>query len=283
MRGEAREEARSKMDRDDMPSGASNVTAVVPVPRGKMLKRAEAARMLGISVSTLRRREGDLVNPIVGPDGVHLFDESEVRSVVVTTRRRQTIAAMGPSGGEVAADVFAALDEGEHPVEIVKRLRYSPDVVVALRDQWAQMRGGFVVEADDADMLASLTHSPRPLDGASLVSVVRDRPTAPAARPSAAGCHRCGARTECLCSTCVVKSRGPLSTDGAELEHRATETSAPEVRVVARVVWSDAWGDGPERVTVLRSQWYRDDVAPRSEIADFVRALQTDASRADGT
>ncbi len=73
---------------------------------GKLVKRAEAARMLGMSVSTLRRQEGRLVSPIVGPDGVHLFDESEIRSVSVTVRHKQAIASSGPAAGEIAAEVF---------------------------------------------------------------------------------------------------------------------------------------------------------------------------------
>jgi hypothetical protein len=69
---------------------------------GKFLKRTEAARMLGVSVSTLRRREGELLQPIVDTDGVHRFAESEVRSVMVTVRHRQTMTAMGPNAGQVA-------------------------------------------------------------------------------------------------------------------------------------------------------------------------------------
>lgn len=104
--------------------------AVKAAPSGKLLKRSEAARLLG--VSTLRRREGDVLKPLVGADGVHLFDEAEVRAVCVTLRGRATLGALGPSAGDTAADVFTLLDDGVHPVEIVKRLHLTPDVVNAL-------------------------------------------------------------------------------------------------------------------------------------------------------
>jgi hypothetical protein len=61
----------------------------------KLLKRSEVAKRLGVSVSTLRRREGELLKPIVGADGVHLFDEEEVRAVSITLRRRQIISPPG--------------------------------------------------------------------------------------------------------------------------------------------------------------------------------------------
>src|ERR1700690_2062562 len=99
---------------------------------GKFLKRSEAARLLGVSVSTLRRKEGDIIQPVVDADGVHRFAESELRAVMVTVRHRQAVASMGPSAGDTAAEVFTLLDEHLHPAEIVKRLRLPPDIVMAL-------------------------------------------------------------------------------------------------------------------------------------------------------
>ena len=39
----------------------------VTLPAGKLLKRAEAARRLGVSTSSVRRMEGTDLQPIVGP------------------------------------------------------------------------------------------------------------------------------------------------------------------------------------------------------------------------
>jgi hypothetical protein len=46
-------------------NSATNSGAAVPA--GRLLRRTEAARMLGVSKSTLRRMEGDALTPVVGP------------------------------------------------------------------------------------------------------------------------------------------------------------------------------------------------------------------------
>ena len=91
------------------------------------LTRSKAARRLGVSVTTLRRMEGDLLHPEKGPGGVRLFDVSEVEAAFVKVRsaRQGAIAA----DGEIAAEVFALLDDGLNPVDVVRQLHISPDVV----------------------------------------------------------------------------------------------------------------------------------------------------------
>ena len=50
---------------DNFVNSATNSGAAVPA--GRLLRRTEAARMLGVSKSTLRRMEGDALTPVVGP------------------------------------------------------------------------------------------------------------------------------------------------------------------------------------------------------------------------
>ena len=69
---------------NDAASGPDGGTTAPP---GKLLGRAQAARMLGVSKSTLRRMEGEALTPVVGPKNVRLFHEEEIRSVVVTRPR----------------------------------------------------------------------------------------------------------------------------------------------------------------------------------------------------
>jgi hypothetical protein len=78
-------------------------------PPGKLLGRAQAARLLGVSNSTLRRLEGEALSPVVGPKNVRLFHEEQIQSMTIT--RRSEVGASTRSSGEVAADAFALFDE----------------------------------------------------------------------------------------------------------------------------------------------------------------------------
>lgn len=112
---------------------------------GKLLRRAEAAKLLGVSKSTLRRMEGEVLTPVVGPKNVRLFHEEEIRSVIVT--RRAGISAQR-GDGEVAAAAFTAFDENVHPVDVIKQIELDPDLVEALHARWARMRGQLVLSSE---------------------------------------------------------------------------------------------------------------------------------------
>jgi len=92
------------------------------------MTRQAVAERLGISVASVRRMEGVELHPRVDAKGVHLFDPQEVEALA--TDRVATATTEPPTiAGEVAAAVFAALDEGESPARIVVALAVPPDVV----------------------------------------------------------------------------------------------------------------------------------------------------------
>ena len=237
--------------------GPAAETAVMATPATKLLRRTEAARLLDMSVSTLRRREGEVLHPIVGENGVHLFDEAQVRSVSITLRGREAIGALGGSG-ETAAEVFTLLDEGEHPVDIVKRLRLSPDVVTALHGQWARMRGGFVVTADEAAELSRVARSGKLGNATAAIAALHGRVSIlQQMRQGSATCAMCGDRTASICDPCVVRTRGPLSTTSVTTEERADADDADgkkPIRVVVDAYW-DSFGDYDGQIMTLRSDW----------------------------
>ncbi len=101
--------------------------------------------MLGVSKSTLRRMEGSALTPVVGPKNVHLFQEEEVRAVIVT--RRASIETQ-TAGGDVAAEAFALFDAGVDVVDAVKQLRVGPDVIERLHATWARLRGLMVLSVE---------------------------------------------------------------------------------------------------------------------------------------
>jgi hypothetical protein len=112
------------------------------VPSGKLLGRAAAARLLGVSKTTLRRMEGDSIEPVVGPKNERLFHQDQIQALVMT--RRTSVRETQPTD-EVAADVFTLFDEHVHPVDVIKQLRLAPKLVESLHQQWTRMRGMLVL------------------------------------------------------------------------------------------------------------------------------------------
>jgi hypothetical protein len=111
--------------------------AEAAAPSGRLLGRAQAARLLGVSKSTLRRMEGASLEPVLGPKNVRLFHEEHIQSLLVT--RRSEVAGARVDG-ELAAETFELFDTGIHPVDVVKKLRVDPDLVESLHQRWARLR-----------------------------------------------------------------------------------------------------------------------------------------------
>jgi hypothetical protein len=129
----------NKNDEDEALPAAVIVTirpADEPSPT-RLLTRNQAAQLLGVSVSTVIRREHALKPVLV--NGVHMFDEAVVRREVTTIRQRHAVASLGPTAGDVAASVFELLEADAEPAQIVIRLKVAPDIVQALRSQWLEM------------------------------------------------------------------------------------------------------------------------------------------------
>lgn len=138
--------------REKSGNSAAQNPATLP-SNGKLLRRTEAARLLGVSKSTLRRMEGTALRPVVGPKNVHLFQEEEVRAVVVT--RRAHVGVQG-NCGDVAADAFALFDAGVDVVDVVKQLRVSPDVIEGLYERWAKLRSMLLLSAEVRSEIATV-------------------------------------------------------------------------------------------------------------------------------
>jgi hypothetical protein len=247
----------------------------------KLLKRSEAARVLGISVSTLRRREGELIQPVIGANGVHLFEESELKAVMVTVRHRQAISSMGPSAGDVAAEVFTLLDERMHPADIVKRLRLAPDIVTALHEQWTRMHEAFVVTRDEAEELGMHARTRRARSAREAVAQVKARVDALVRLKGSPRCRFCGDQSACACESCAVQARGPLWTGGVKLETRRNEAGLQECRIVAIAMWDETLGEASGSCIAMRSDWYLRD-QERSPLAEFFAALEGTRQSHDG-
>lgn len=114
-----------------------------------LLTRAEVAARLGVSTSTVRRYEGELLHPQKGADGVNRFDPQEVAILAMTllgqrgtkpknkgARKADKPRAPGRTPGDVAAEVFERLEQRQSLAEIVIGVRVTPEVVRELHREW---------------------------------------------------------------------------------------------------------------------------------------------------
>ena len=187
-------------------------TAEVTTPQ--RLTRNDVAALMGVSPSTVIRRERQGVLRAELVDGVHLFDETEVRRTITTSRHRTAIASLGGASGDVAALVFRELDAAVTEVEIVKRHAIAPAVVKGLVAQYREFRGEVAITLEE---LASLREELRAAHEAASRCAPRGPGCLVCDRP-----HRVRA-----CAACLA---GP----GAAVERRISE-GIESVRFVVEI------------------------------------------------
>ena len=94
--------------------------------RHVLLTRSQAARRMGVSVATVRRMEGEELQPII-VDGKHCFASDDL------DRYRKV------SDGDLAAQVFDMFNADKTPVDVVIALKQPPERVRKLFQDWAEM------------------------------------------------------------------------------------------------------------------------------------------------
>lgn len=125
--------------------------------RAGMVGRSAAARLLGVSVSTLRRRDQELA-PIVDESGAHLYEVARLENYRTTIRQTTTTRTSDAHGidGELAKAAFDAFQAGTNPVDVVCEMAVHPDAVERLHTQWARLGGRVVIERSVADAMREL-------------------------------------------------------------------------------------------------------------------------------
>jgi hypothetical protein len=190
----------------------SQAATVTRLP-SRMLTRMQAARIAGVSKSTIRRAEqdGELATEL-GPSGEHLIDEAQLRQWLLRNARvKKTKESQDAARGALAAQVFDRFDQGDNPVDVVKAYAYDPDRVEHLHAQWARFRGRLVLEAMRID---SFTRNLRTLMGVSVEEPIRSEEAfqkwssaiedRAAEMPLCKGCQRVAPTT---CDACVQDTR----------------------------------------------------------------------------
>lgn len=212
---------------------APPVAACLAGTNDRLLKRELAAQTIGVSVSTFRRRyeHTELVPAMVG--NIHHFRESEVLAIAIRRREQITEPVEVRPGGEVnedrgklAARIFAMLDDGLNPADVVRRLELDPDIVESLHARWARMRGLFIVTPTDVTAIQALKWSgygnEPARSGAELVARLTELNAI--FRVSAGPCSKCyGSRRE-VCLRCfrheevLIKERTRLAIEDRKVE-----------------------------------------------------------------
>lgn len=115
-------------------------TAPEPSTNGSAsaLTRSQVATALGMSVSSVRRLEGDKLHPDVDDAGVRRFDVDEVMALARQLRPlpKNTLGKQKLSKGELAARAFECFEQRQSLSEVVIGLRLEPDRVRKLYKQW---------------------------------------------------------------------------------------------------------------------------------------------------
>ena len=162
----------------------------------RLVGRTEAARIIGVSESTLRRLEATALRPIVA-NGVHRH--SVQRLLEHKAERARAGAERGSGDGELAAAAFEYFDRGLGPSDVVKLLKVTPGVASRLWREWAELGGGFVVGGTAATKIEQLALNN---DGAAIRN--GDDLLRLLAGLEDAHCSACTRRTRRFCLSCYV-------------------------------------------------------------------------------
>jgi hypothetical protein len=103
-------------------------------PRHVLLTRSQAARRMGVSVATVRRMEGEELQPVI-IDGKHCFALEEL------DRHRKV------TDGDLAAKAFEMFNADKSQVDVVIALKEPPERIRRLFQDWVEMSDCIVAGA----------------------------------------------------------------------------------------------------------------------------------------
>lgn len=118
--------------------------------------RREAAQRLGVDERTVRRWEGaGRLRAHRDEDGVNRYHAVDIDRLArehagsAGAGGRVDDAEQDPHPGEIAARVFALLNAGRDPREVVVELMLAPTVVLGLHREWVDMGRSIILSYDD--------------------------------------------------------------------------------------------------------------------------------------
>jgi hypothetical protein len=194
----------SKMGKSDDGNAVYDTEVVAPATHGpvsgRLLTRGQVARRLGMSLSSVRRMEGEQLKPIVDARGVHHFEETEIQAVFVRVRR-----ARAPhderADGALAAAAFALFRSGADVIAVVKELREAPERIEPLFGQWNRFRGSVLLNAKSLAAIANALNADALGDEHAVLAAV-----AAFKKDAEPTCILCGRERGFWCRTCAQEA-----------------------------------------------------------------------------
>lgn len=108
-----------------------------------VLRRAQVAKRLGVTIVTVVRLHGSLLHPTRDASGAYVYDSDEVKRAQLSfIKRGRGRAKGGPKVGELegnkAADAFAMFEDNAQLRDVVKTLRVRPELVRKWHRAWKE-------------------------------------------------------------------------------------------------------------------------------------------------
>lgn len=173
---------------------------IVRAPSDNDMTVGTAADLLGMSPSTVRRRDGELLHPERDPKGARRYKRTEVLALKRTLQVDDG-AGRDEADGDLTAEVFGRFDAGVHPVDVCIELRLGHGLVESLHKAWARMRGLLVISrAKQEEILKLVPGAKKEMSEEELVALVTE--------VLAADVRRCAGETDCVneadyCESCT--------------------------------------------------------------------------------
>ncbi|MCC6877389.1 MAG: hypothetical protein IT378_23995 [Sandaracinaceae bacterium] len=126
-----------------------------------LVTRTQAAELVGVSRSTIKRLHDQELHPITDDKGQSLYNLEEVERVRIKRTRgwgppAAPAATAAADDGALAAELFALFDEGKDPVDVVKERRVAPRVAGEAYAIWARWRRRVVLHPETLEKLNQL-------------------------------------------------------------------------------------------------------------------------------
>jgi DNA-binding transcriptional MerR regulator len=138
-------------------------------PSGSLLSRRQAAEILGVSVSKIRRmQDAGTLESIVDDKGQHWFERADlepflpegtntpVDDEMAEEDSSRALATTPDADGELHAKLFKAFSTGKEPVNVVQEYRVAPAIVTQAHDTWLAMKARSVQALDGKERLERL-------------------------------------------------------------------------------------------------------------------------------
>jgi hypothetical protein len=127
--------------------------------KSKLLTRAQAASLLGVTERELRTRDGKDFHPVHRQDGSWLYEPAEIGAVLLRGKR-ETEKEIHAATGTTAAAAFKLFQASVSMAEVVISLEQRPEVVRELRREYDRLSGALCLSPATLKVLTNVLRSP---------------------------------------------------------------------------------------------------------------------------